>query len=261
MRPPWAGPAVPRDSGCAAMKRAVSGLAALAVGVAGCGGDSEPPPTGDDRGAGVGALGGAARVETLAKTRLVRPPKGELVWVADEFRLAPGERLAHAHEQAFLYVRRGRLAGGAAEGDGAAVRPRARHTHRAGDEGAVLWEIRLARPGSKAAEGATRRVFESQPLEGVPAPAEVSFLEVTVPPRGGRTTVHTHPGPELIYQLSGRIDYQNAIDGAKRVGPGGLEGIPPDTAVQKRNPYARPATFLSWFLVDPDAPFAPKASF
>jgi quercetin dioxygenase-like cupin family protein len=240
------------------MRRTAAGLATLVLGVAGCGDDSEP--TGDDRGAGVGALGGEARVETLAKTRLARPPEGELVWVADELRLAPGESLAHAHEPAFVYVRRG---GGQRlhEGDAAAVGAGARHAHRAGDEGAVLWEIRLAPPGSKAPEGSTRRVFESEPLEGVPAPAEVSFLEVTVPPRGGRTTVHTHPGPELIYLLSGRIDYQNAIVGTKRLGPGGLEGIPPDTAVQKRNPYARPATFLSWFLVDPDAPFAPRASF
>ena len=208
----------------------------------------------------MGALGGGARVATLAKTRLARPPEGELVWVADEYRLAPGESLVHAHEPAFVYVRRG---GGQRldKGDAAAVGAGKRHSHRAGDEGAVLWEIRLAPPGSKAPEGAGRRVFESRPLEGVPAPAEASFLEVTVPPRGGRTTVHTHPGPELIYQLSGRIDYQNAIVGTKRVGPGGLEGIPPDTAVQKRNPYPRPATFLSWFLVDPDAPFAPTASF
>jgi quercetin dioxygenase-like cupin family protein len=240
------------------MKLAVLWLAALAAGVAGCGGDSEsPPPAGDDRGAGVGGLGGAARVETLAKTRLARPPEGELVWVADEFRLGPGERLTHAHEQAFAYARRGQLAGG----DGAALQAGARHTHRAGGDGAVLWEVRLAPPDSSTPGGATRRVFESEPLEGVPAPAEVSFLEVTVPPRGGRTTVHTHPGPELIYQLSGRIDYQNAIIGTKRLGPGGLEGIPPATAVQKRNPYARPATFLSWFIVDPDAPFAPRASF
>jgi quercetin dioxygenase-like cupin family protein len=229
------------------MRRAAAGLAALAVGVAGCGDDSEPAPAGDDRGAGVGALGGAARVETLAKTRLARPPKGGLVWVADEFRLAPSETITHAHEPAFVYVRGKRAK---------FVRQGARHTHRG-----VVWEIRLAAPGSKVPEGAARRVFESEPLEGVPEPAEASFLAVTVPPRGGSTTVHTHPGPELIYQLSGRIDYQNAIIGTKRLGPGGLEGIPPDTAVQKRNPYARPATFLSWFLVDPDAPFAPRASF
>jgi quercetin dioxygenase-like cupin family protein len=73
--------------------------------------------------------------------------------------------------------------------------------------------------------------------------------------------VHTHPGPELIYTLSGEIDYQNGLVGSKRLGPGALEGIPPGVPVQKRNPSDREATFLSWFLVDPKKPFAPRAEF
>jgi quercetin dioxygenase-like cupin family protein len=239
---------------------AVLATAALA---AGCGGDSEAPSTDDDRGAGVGALGGGAGVETLARTDLGGRPRGELAWVADRIRLSAGEEITHAHELAFVYARRGasllgdeRLEPGA----GAAVERDVRHIHATGEDGAVVWEIRLAPPGARAPRRA-ERVFESERLEGIPDRAAVSFLEVTVPPRGGQTTVHTHPGPEFIYQLSGRIDYQNAIVGTKRLGPGGAEAIPPDTAVQKRNPFEEPARFLSWFLVDPDQPFAPKASF
>ncbi len=244
--------------------RAVA-LAVLALAVAGCGGggDGEAPATGDDRGAGVGALGGGAGVDTLARTTLSEAPRGELAWVADELRLAPGQKVTHAHELAFAYIRRGqqRLDDETLEpGAGAAVEPSMRHTHAAEADGSVVWEIRLAPPGSKPAPG-TRRVFASEPLEGIPAKANASFLLVTVPPRGGRTTVHTHPGPEFIYQVSGRIDYQNAIIGTRRLGPGGAEAIPPDTAVQKRNPFKEPAAFLSWFLVDPDRPFAPKATF
>lgn len=231
-------------------------LSALAVAVAGCG-DS------DDRGAGVGALDGGAGVETLARTRLSEPPRGDLAWVADEISLEPREKVDHAHELAFAYARRGeaRLDEETLEaGAGAAIEPRVRHTHRGVQGGSAVWEIRLAAPGSPPPRGG-RRVFASETLEGIPNGAAASFLEVTVPPRGGRTTVHTHPGPEFIYQLSGRIDYQNAIIGTKRLGPGGAEAIPPGTAVQKRNPLNQPATFLSWFLVDPDQPFAPKASF
>jgi quercetin dioxygenase-like cupin family protein len=84
---------------------------------------------------------------------------------------------------------------------------------------------------------------------------------VILPPRGGLTTVHTHPGTEFIYMTEGRIDYENALVGVKRLGPGGAEAIPPDTPVQKRNPYRREAVFLSWFLVDPGEPFAPEAEF
>jgi quercetin dioxygenase-like cupin family protein len=237
------------------------------------GGGSAP----GDRGAGMGALGGSAGTETLARMRIAEAPFGELVWKAHEIRLAPGEAIEHEHEPAFVYGRRGEHSLSAAaerpldrgeqaplaEGRGAAIPADVRHTHAAGNDGAVFWEIRLARPGAPPPPGAqgARRVFESAPLEGIPSPAQASLIEVTVPPRGGRTTVHTHPGPEFIYQLSGRIDYQNAIIGTKRLGPGGAEGIPPNTAVQKRNPYARPASFLSLFLVDPERPFAPRAAF
>lgn len=238
-------------------------VGALAATIAGCGSDSDAPGGAGDRGAGVGALGGGAGVDTLARTRLSEPPGRELAWVADEIRLEPGEEVEHAHELAFAYARRGdsRLNGKPLEaGAGAAIESGVRHTHAAAQDGAVVWEVRLAAPDSAPSRGA-RRVFASGRLEGIPTGATASFLEVTVPPRGGRTTVHTHPGPEFIYQLSGRIDYQNGLIGTKRLGPGGAEAIPPDTAVQKRNPFKQPATFLSWFLVDPDEPFAPKASF
>ena len=236
------------------MKRALATLC-LAAALTGCGDDEDAPEMGDDRGAGAGALGGAARVETLARTRLEARPSGPLAWVADEIRLGPGEEVRHAHELAFVY---GRGNTGAARGS-VAIEPGARHRH----VGTTFWEIRLAHPGSPPPPGAdrTRRIFESDALRGIPSPAAASFLAVTVPPRGGRTTVHTHPGPEFIYQLSGRIDYQNAIVGTRRLGPGGAEAIPPGTAVQKRNPYREPAVFLSWFLVDPKRPFAPRADF
>jgi hypothetical protein len=252
------------------VRAAAAVLGAVTASLVACGDDSAGPPAQDDRGAGVGALGGSAATRALARTRLDDRPSGQLAWVAHETRLDPGETLVHRHELGFVYARRGshtlRGAGrqvSLREGEGAAVAADLPHRHEGGGDGSTVWEIRLAPPGSRAPGGArpARRVFESEPLEGIPTPARASFIEVSVPPRGGRTTIHTHPGPEFIYQLSGRIDYQNAIIGTRRLGPGGAEGIPPDTAVQKRNPFARLATFLSFFLVDPDRPFAPKARF
>jgi quercetin dioxygenase-like cupin family protein len=245
--------------------REVALVLAAASLIAACGDDSDGA---DGDLAGPGALGGGARVDTLAGTTLAARPPGELAWIADEVRLRAGRETTHRHEFAFVYARRGsqslRAAGRErtlAAGEGEAVRSGWLHRHGAAEDGAVLWEVRLARPGAAPLRSATRRVFESEPVRRIPTPAEASFLAVTLAPRGGRTTVHAHPGPELIYQLSGRIDYQNALIGTKRLGPGGLEGIPPGTPVQKRNPFKRPAVFLSWFLVDPDRPFAPKASF
>jgi hypothetical protein len=251
------------------VKAAPLALVVLAGLLVACGDDSDEAPESIERGAGVGALGGSATTETLARARLERRPAGPLAWVAHEIRLPPGETIEHEHEPAFVYGRSGaHTARGATDtpvevGGATAVAGGARHSHEAGAKAAVFWEIRLAPPSASAPPGAprARRVFESEPLEGIPARPKASLIEVMVPPRGGRTTVHTHPGPEFIYELSGLIDYQNAIIGTKRLGPGGAEGIPPNTAVQKRNPYPDPATFLSLFLVDPDRPFAPKAEF
>lgn len=248
------------------MRSGLATLILLSAALCACGGSDAELDQGD-RGAGVAALGGSASTKTLARATPDTVSRGELAWVADAITLAPGRRLSHAHEFAFVYARRGEhtLRSEAGEdtlgpGEGAAVAAGATHPHSAGDDASVFWEIRLARPGAPVPAGA-RRVFESEPLERIPRSPAASFIEVTVPPRGGRTTVHTHPGPELIYQLSGRIDYQNEIIGTRRLGPGGKEGIPPGTAVQKRNPYREPAVFLSWFLVDPDRSFAPRAEF
>jgi quercetin dioxygenase-like cupin family protein len=248
------------------MRRATAVVLTLVAG-AGCGDQAGEGTPDGDRGAGGGALGAGARVQTLARGSLRSPPPSPAVWVADEFRLRPGRAVTRAGDFAFVYARAGRvslLLGGAQRtleaGEAAVAQARARRVYHAGEPGSAAWEIRLARRGSPVPEGA-RRIFESEPLEGIPEPAALSFLSVTVPPRGGRTTVHTHPGPELVYELSGTIDYQNALIGTRRLGPGGLEGIPPGTPVQKRNPYREPAVFLSWFAVDPSRPFAPAASF
>jgi quercetin dioxygenase-like cupin family protein len=225
------------------------GAALVAASLAGCG-DAEEGGTMRD------ALGGSAGTQTLARERLESLPPGPLAWVAHEVVLDSGEPLDEGVAPGFVYVRRGMLG---ELGAGEAVAGRDSRTLVAGPEGAAVWEIRLAAPGSGPEGG--RPVFESEPLEGIPKRPLATMIEVSVPPRGGRTTVHTHPGPEFIYMTAGEIDYQNALVGTKRLGPGGAEAIPPDTPVQKRNPYPNEAVFLSWFLVDPDQPFAPPAEF
>jgi quercetin dioxygenase-like cupin family protein len=254
------------------VREAAAAALALAAALGACGGEErgDDGRVPSDRDVRMGALGGGARTQTLARMRLRGRLPGERAWVAHEVRLAPGDPIRHAHEAAFVYARRGAhsltVDAGAkilAPGEGAAVAAGTPHRHAARAPGSAFWEVRLAAPGSPPPPPAekARRVFASRPLEGIPAAPAALFIEVVVPPRGGRTTVHTHPGPEFIYQLSGRIDYQNAIVGTKRLGPGGAEAIPPGTAVQKRNPFRRAATFLSLFLADPAKPFAPKASF
>ena len=217
-----------------------------------------------------GALGGSALTTLLAQDVLpLEVAAGTFAWVAHEIRLAPGEALEHTHEFAFVYAAAephlltiGGKSMRLAPAKGAAIRTRVTHRHEAPDKPSVFWETRLAAPGSPPPPNApnARLVFESSVLEGIPRSPLAAFVHVLVP-SGAETSVHTHPGPELIYQTVGRIEYENALIGAREMGTGEIEGIPPRVAVQKRNVFADDAEFLSWFLVDMTEPFASPASF
>ena len=227
------------------------------------------PPVGGGVSMGGEALGGNAETTSLAQQVLEEVPGGELAWVGHEVRLAPSEALEHAHEFSFAYAREAnhllRIGSESQElkpGEGTQVSPGTAHRHEAPSGASVFWEVRLAAPGSAPPANVpnARLVFESGPLESIPSNPLAAFVHVLVPP-DGETSVHTHPGPEFIYQLSGRIDYENALIGVVEMGPGAVEGIPPEVPVQKRNPFEEDAEFLSWFLVDTGEPFASPARF
>ena len=218
---------------------------------------------------GGAALGGSAVTTLLAQVILLEVAEESLAWVAHESILAEGESLEHAHEFAFVYAVEGphRLQGGENyrnldSGEGAVVVTGEPHRHIAPDRLSVFWEVRLTEPGAAPSPNLpySTLVFDSGLLQGIPASPMATFVLVRVPV-DGETSVHTHPGPELIYQLSGKIDYQNALIGTKLMSPGEIEGIPPGVSVQKRNPYEEDAEFLSWFLVDRSQPFASPAGF
>ena len=258
-------------------------LLVLALMIAGCVGtggstsapasdlpDSATPPGAGDFSMGGEALGGTAATTLLAEVALSGETlTGNLAWVAHEMRLGAGEVLEHSHEFGFVYAREGsHLLGEGSElqelqpTEGAVVLSDIFHRHEASDEPSVFWEIRLGAPGSQPPPNTSngRLIFESDPLEGIPSAPQAVFVHVLVP-SGGQTSVHTHPGPEFIYQLSGRIEYENALIGSIVMVPGDTEGIPPEVPVQKRNVYEDEAGFLSWFLVDPAEPFASPARF
>jgi quercetin dioxygenase-like cupin family protein len=237
--------------------------AALVVVLAGCGN-----PFDDDDSDGDGALGGSARTETLAEEAVETLPGGPLSWIAYEARLAAGDApVSHQHEMGFVYARDGAhiltLDGTEVElapGEARFVGRDVEHAH-AGE--GTFWEIRLAAPDAGLPPGmeGAGAVFASPVLEGIPeTPVQLVFVLVELP-AGSETSVHTHPGPEYIYVTAGAFDYQNALIGTDPMTVGDDHYVPPDTAVQKRNTSGAPATFLSWFVVDPDRPFAPGASF
>ncbi len=218
---------------------------------------------------GGGALGGNAETTLLAREALGRAPSGDLAWIAHEIRLEEGQRLEHTHEFAFVYAleRAHQLKVESEDREvapraGAAVPEGTGHSHEAAGGHSLFWEVRLASPGSGPPPEApnARLVFESPPMEGLPGSPLATFVHVLVPP-GGETSVHTHPGPEFIYQVAGEIEYQNGLIGSIPMVSGDAEGIPPQVPVQKRNLYDQDAEFLSWFLVSPLEPFASPARF
>ena len=218
---------------------------------------------------GGSALGGDAETTLISQQFIIELPEGDLVWVAYEGSIDSGHGIEHSHEFAFLYAVSGThsLLGSSEvwkiqPGEGVSIFRDLQHRHEAEAGDSEFWEVMLV--GSEEPPGAFpqafRRVFESEPLQGVPANPLAVFVLVRLP-QGSETSVHTHPGPELIYQRTGQINYENAIIGVKQMGPGDVEGLPPGTAVQKRNPFDEVAEFLSWFLVDDTEPFASSARF
>ena len=224
---------------------------------------------GNDVSMGGTALGGNAETTLIAQQAIIDLPDADPVWVAHEGNIAFGEEVIHSHEFAFVYAVSGtHFLIGRSEvwqilpGEGVSIFHDLPHRHGATAGDSTFWEVRLAESEGSSLEITPefRLVFESEPLQDVPPDPQAVFVLVRLP-QGGQTSVHTHPGPELIYQLTGQINYENAIIGVKQMGPGDVEGIPPGTAVQKRNPFDEVAEFLSWFLVDTTQPFASAAQF
>ena len=218
---------------------------------------------------GGAALGGNAETTLLARQIIGGLPDGGLSWLGHEANLAAGQEVEHSHEFTFIYALTGtHILSNSSEslqllpGEGVSVDSDIIHRHGAQESESIYVEVRLTASEGTSPElpQGSRVIFESETLQGIPVMPLAAFVLVRMP-QGSRTSVHTHPGPEFIYQLTGEIDYENSIIGVIKMGPGDFEGIPPGIAVQKRNPFEEEAVFLSWFLVDPALPFASAARF
>lgn len=210
-------------------------------------------------------LGDSAETTTLAEGIMAQLTAGQLVWAV--YQAAGNDRIEHVHAGGFVYAVGGphRLTvlgeeRTLAEDEALFLDFGADHTHH----DANFWDVTLAtlQPEGAPAVAGTDVAFISGRLGGMPAPpVRVVFVDVTLPGSDGRTAVHTHPGPEFIYVLDGPIEYQTALAETEHLADGDHRALAADTAVQKRNPWAEPARFLSWFVVDPDRPFASEAEF
>ncbi len=206
-------------------------------------------------------LGNMARVTPLAKQQAEGLSGMALAWSTDRVMLS--EPLTHQHELGFVYaegaahtVTVGYQATTIEAGKGAAVSTES-HTHSPG----TFLELRLAAPGAVPQANGTR-VFASEILQGIPTgTVTLQFVDVVLPPNGGMTNVHTHPGTETVFARAGSFEYQSGLHGTEPLQVGAVRSLPPDMPVQKRNPAGEEAAFLALFIVDPAKPLATEASF
>jgi hypothetical protein len=168
-------------------------------------------------------------IKALAEKRVLQLPDGPLYW-----RIENPPTLAQAQAVAGLW-------GLAAE------------------SGGKVWLFRLG-PGSGSSAGGGK-VAEVGPLPKVTAPEYLLRINEATGPNGSITPVHTHPGSEAFYVLTGEQCIRT-VHGVTRVGVGRPEtghgaGVP----MQVSSCGSTDLHALVMFVVDASKPFSSPARF
>ena len=126
----------------------------------------------------------------------------------------------------------------------------------AGAEGKV-WLFTLGSKGG--ATGGGTKVVEIGPVPRITAPEYLLRINSGVAPPGAKTKVHTHPGPEAFYVLSGELT-QKTPDGVHIVGAGETMPGHPDIPMEVSSSGATDLHELIMFVVDATKPFSSPAT-
>ena len=129
----------------------------------------------------------------------------------------------------------------------------------AAESAGKVWLFTLGPAGGSSAGGT--KVAEIGPLPPVVAPEYLLRINEPSGPPGSTTIVHTHPGTEAMYVLTGEL-CMRAPHGVMRVSAGRAEaGPPPDTPTQVSSCGSTDLRGLVMFVVDATKPFSSPASF
>lgn len=121
-----------------------------------------------------------------------------------------------------------------------------------------VWLFTLGAAGG-ATPGASK-VAEIGPVPPLQAPEYLLRINLGGGPPGSRTAVHTHPGSEAFYVLTGTLG-QKTPEGESRVEAGRtMNGKGADTAMEVFNAGAVELQALVMFVVDATRPFSSHAS-
>lgn len=172
---------------------------------------------------------GTFRVEPLAERQVARLPDGPLHWRLETF-----PSLASAQ---------------------AAAGPLALAAEHAGR----AWLFTLG-PQGGATPGA-RRVAEIGPVPILPAGRYLLRVNRAGGPPGAMTPVHSHPGSEAFYVLSGQLSQRTRHGIARAEAGQAMNGHGADMAMQLTSSGTADLDQLVLFVVDADRPFSSPVTF
>jgi quercetin dioxygenase-like cupin family protein len=116
------------------------------------------------------------------------------------------------------------------------------------------WLFTLGPPGGSSPGGS--KVAEIGPVPSITAPEYLLRVVRSGRPPGAITPVHTHPGSETFYVLSGELT-QKTPEGVHRVAAGqSMPGHPPNTPMQVSSSGTRDLSALVMFVNDATKPFS-----
>jgi len=167
-------------------------------------------------------------IKPIVETKVAQLPPGPLFWRVDTF-----PTLAKAQ---------------------AAAAPTALAAEVAGK----AWLFTLGSPGGSSPGGS--KVAEIGPVPSITAPEYLLRIVRSGGPPGARTPVHTHPGSETFYVLSGELT-QKTPESVNRVSAGqSMPGHPPNTPMQVSSSGASDLSALVMFVNDATKPFSSPAT-
>ncbi|KAB2876535.1 MAG: hypothetical protein IT503_05440 [Burkholderiaceae bacterium] len=121
-----------------------------------------------------------------------------------------------------------------------------------------VWLFRLGPAGLKASEGG-RQVTQVGPVPRITAADYLLRINEASGPPGSITSIHSHPGSEAFYVLSGEQSIRSP-HGVMRIRPGQSEtGQGADVAMQVSSSGATDLRALVMFVVDANRPFSSPA--
>jgi mannose-6-phosphate isomerase-like protein (cupin superfamily) len=168
-------------------------------------------------------------VKPLAEKKLEQLPAGPLYWRIENFPTLAGAQAAAG--PASLAV----------EADGRA------------------WLFTLGGKGGTTAGG--HEVAEIGPIPRIAAPSYLLRINSAIGSPGAKTRVHSHPGSETFYVLSGRLE-EKTTHGVMQVAAGqAMPGQAGGTPMEASSSGSNQLNALVMFVVDATRPFSTPAKF